>query len=115
MSAPSSALRVSERDFGDGLTDSIAAIRIHRELDGPQPFGNPLLRLMKDPPQPMILVRHEDGTTTCEPDKPTAWTLLRKAKYANARAKARVATAHMRTRHPGRLRVKDYRSTAARY
>ena len=82
----------------------LRSIRIHIELHGPKPVGEgPIVRLMGDTPPILVEVKHEDGTSTFEPEKPTAYTLLRKVKYANPRAKARVALKHLKG-HPDRTR-----------
>lgn len=83
------------------LRADLATIRIHRDLAGPAPPTNPLVRLMGDTAQPLKVVTVVDAQTRIAetvvvPDLPMAYDLLRKAKYSSPRAKAKVASQHMK-------------------
>lgn len=84
----------------DHLADDLQTLRAHLELGAPKPPVNPLVRLMGDTPTPMKIVTVVDAQTkqsevVAVPDLPMAYDLLRKVKYANPRAKARVALKHL--------------------
>lgn len=81
--------------LADATAEDIKTRAIFHDVGGPVPPANLLGLLTKSPPPLLVEVTHSDGTKTFEPEKPLASDLLRHVRFANPRAKAKVARAHL--------------------